>query len=207
MLIDDEIDAIINTLPTSMHCEWTIKAAEAGKHILCEKPIAVDMNELKAMQNAAEKNHVLLMEAFTHRFKKEIRFIRQFIASGEMGRTKMVLCDLVYPIQDWDNDIRVNKELNGGALYDCGCYCISLIRFILNKEPVGFQAMKSIRKPNNVDSTFSSQMIFDDCTLAHFVCSQETVFKASLEVITDKGRIWINDFLNGNIVEYILNNE
>lgn len=202
LLSDKKIDAIINPLPNSMHCEWTIKAAKAGKHILCEKPFSVTVKEAELMIKEAEKNNVLVMEGFTHRFKPEVRFIKELLDSGKIGRVMKVNTELLCPIEDWENDIRVKKELGGGALLDCGCYCVSLIRYILGKEPLYVQGFSSIRLPNNVDSTFMGIMKFKDNTLGYFTASQEMPFRLPLDVVTEKGFINLSNFFTGTTVSY-----
>lgn len=208
LLEDPDIDAVLNPLPNSMHAEWTIKAARAGKHILCEKPFAVTVEEARKMARAAEENNVILMEGFTHRFKPEVKFIKKLIASKKMGMVKTIYSDLVYNLGEaWATDSRAKKDLAGGSLMDCGCYCISLIRYILGIEPSFVQGMKVIHMPNEVDGTFHGSLYFENGILAIFFSSMEMPFRATLEITTEKGRISLDNFFTGNKVRYIINGD
>jgi predicted dehydrogenase len=108
MIDSDEIDAVINTLPNSMHHEWTVKAAEAGKHILCEKPLSATMQEAREMKAAAEASNVVLVEAFTPRWNKQMRAVRKLIADGEIGDVIRLEAGLSFRIDD-PTDIRLSK--------------------------------------------------------------------------------------------------
>ena len=101
VLDDPEIDAIINPLPNSMHCEWTVKAAQAGKHILCEKPLAVTVAQARQMIDAARANGVLLVEAFTHRLNPQLQCARRLVQQGEIGEVKLARAELTFGIRNW----------------------------------------------------------------------------------------------------------
>jgi D-xylose 1-dehydrogenase (NADP+, D-xylono-1,5-lactone-forming) len=202
LLANKEIDAIINPLPNSMHCEWTVKAVKAGKHVLNEKPICATVKEVDIIIKEAGNNKVLVMEAFTQRFRSEIRFIKKLLESGKMGRVMKMNSELLVPIGDWVNDVRVIKELGGGVLMDCGCYCISLTRYLMGKEPACVQAFQNIRLPNNVDSTFMGIMKFKDNALVSFTVSQEMPFKVPLEIVTEKGYIYLSNYFFDTKVLY-----
>ena len=139
MIDSDEIDAVINTLPNSMHHEWTIKAAEAGKHILCEKPLSATMAEGREMKAAAEANEVVLVEAFTPRWTKQNRTVRQLIADGEIGEVTYLESSLAFRMGRPD-DIRLSKPLAGGSLMDVGCYAVYAVRYAMGVEPVSAMA-------------------------------------------------------------------
>ena len=112
-LIDPDIDAIINTLPNSMHCEWTVKAAEAGKHVLCEKPLAVSATECQRMIDAANANNVVLVEAFTHRWNPHMRKARQLVAEGAIGEIQTIDSSLCFNVNEPDGNIRFSKAHSG----------------------------------------------------------------------------------------------
>jgi predicted dehydrogenase len=190
ILADPDIDAVINPLPNSMHCEWTIKAAEAGKHILCEKPFAVTVDEAQRMIDAATANGVKLMEGFTHRFTPLAAFLRETIDSGMIGEVKLVRAELTYTIQDWENDTRIKRELAGGAMWDAGCYCVNTLRYLMGDEPLSVQAFQRIRKPQQVDSTFTGLMRFPGDRFAYMVTGMEQPFRHCCEVTGTDGWIW-----------------
>jgi D-xylose 1-dehydrogenase (NADP+, D-xylono-1,5-lactone-forming) len=205
MLDDPEIDAVINTLPNSMHHEWTIRAAEAGKHILCEKPLAVNVREAQEMAAAARANNVLLMEAFTIRFVPQMPFVRQQLSAGVIGAVKIVRSELTFTIQDWVNDVRAKADLTGGALMDAGCYCVNAIRYLMEDEPMQVSAYQRVRQPNGVDSTTIGIMQFPGERLAYMATGMEQPFRGCCEIIGSHGRIEIPDLFGGSLVKIVKN--
>jgi D-xylose 1-dehydrogenase (NADP+, D-xylono-1,5-lactone-forming) len=205
-LIDDgEIDAIINPLPNHLHCEWTVKAAEAGKHILCEKPLAVSVEQAQEMIDAAAANGVQLMEAFTHRFNPQMQYARRLIQEGEIGQITSARAELSFALKDWENDVRANKELAGGALMDAGCYCVSAIRFALNEEPVRAQAFQRIRQPNGIDAMTSALLQFAGGAVGHVLTSMEQPFRCELAVVGSHGLVLVpNMFDEQGIVQIVV---
>ena len=129
LLADPEIDAVYNPLPNNLHAEWSIAALEAGKHVLCEKPLAMDALEAKAMAAKAREKGLLLMEAFMYRFHPQWRRAWEIVASGELGRLSAIQGWFTYDNSDPAN-IRNRMETGGGALYDIGCYTVSSARFL-----------------------------------------------------------------------------
>ena len=201
LLADVDIDAVINPLPNSMHCEWTVKAAEAGKHILVEKPFAVTVEEADKMIDAAAANNVLVMEGFTTQFKPEITFMRELIQSGELGEVLTIRSELTYDVGDWENDSRTKGDLAGGSLQDAGCYCVNLIRSLMGEEPVSAQAYRRVKMPNNVDSTLVGLLKFPGDRTAMVVSSMESCFRGCCQVTGSKGEMSLSNFFTGNTVE------
>jgi predicted dehydrogenase len=187
VLDDAQVDAIINPLPNSLHGEWTIKAAEAGKHVLCEKPLATSLEEAQRMIAAARANGVCLMEAFTHRFNPQLQCARRVVQEGQIGEVKVARAELTFTLRDWDNDVRASKDLGGGALLDAGCYCVSALRFVLNAEPVAALGFQHLRR--GVDATFSGLLRFPGDHLGYVVTGMEQPFRCLLEVVGSEGRI------------------
>jgi predicted dehydrogenase len=201
VLADPDIDAIVNPLPNSLHCEWTIRAAQAGKHILCEKPLAVTVDEATRMIEAAQENKVLLMEGFTPQFLPTTTYIRKTVESGEIGEIVSARSELAYTIPDWENDNRAKAELAGGALMDAGCYCVNMLRFAMNGEPESVQASSRMKASNNVDSTTSAILKFSDNRLGYMITSMEQPFRSFLEITGTGGRISVPNWFAGEIVE------
>ena len=189
LLHDPDIDAVINPLPNSMHCEWSIKAAQAGKHILCEKPLSVTVDESRKMIDAAKHNGVLLVEAFTHRLNPQLQCARRLVQQGEIGEVKLARAELTFSIRNWQGDVRAQADLGGGALLDAGCYCVSAVRFVLNAEPVAAQAFQHVR--NGVDATLSGLLRFPGDSVAHIVTGMEEPFRCVLEVVGSHGAITV----------------
>lgn len=201
MLADPEIDAVINALPNSLHCAWTIKAAEAGKHILCEKPLAVTVEEAHRMIDAARANGVVLVEAFSHPFTPVLPVMQQVIASGQIGEVKLVRAELLYTIQDWEHDSRVNKELAGGALLDAGCYCVNVIRTLMGMEPTSVQAYAHIRESLGVDTTFTGLLRFPGDKIGYLATGMEQPFRFTCEVIGTEGELSTANVFDGTHLE------
>lgn len=134
-----DIDAIYIPLPNSMHREWVIKAAAAGKHILCEKPLGLTAAECDEMALAAEQGGVLLMEAFMYRFHPQTELVQELVASGVIGELRMIKSAFTFHLTNPAN-IRLSAELGGGALMDVGCYCVNISRTLAGSEPVEAQA-------------------------------------------------------------------
>ncbi len=150
LLDDPTIDAVYIPLPNHLHAEWTIKAAEAGKHVLCEKPIALDAAEARQMVEVCERAGVKLMEAFMYRLHPAWLAARQMIASGNIGELQSVQTWFGYHNADPTN-IRNVAASGGGALYDIGCYAVSGSRFLFDDEPIRAQGMFRRETPDGVD--------------------------------------------------------
>jgi xylose dehydrogenase (NAD/NADP) len=193
MLADADIDAVINPLPNSMHHEWTIKAAEAGKHILCEKPLAVTMTQAREMIAAADANGVLLTEAFTHRLNPQMRRIRQLVAEGGIGNVQSMEAVTAFRVHDPENN-NINKpELAGGVIWDAGSYAVSAARFILSGEPVTAIGYTIDSAQYGVPIALSGLLEFPGGAIAHLHCGHEQPRTRYLEVVGTKGRIRLPD--------------
>lgn len=201
MLADPEIDCILNALVHIHHAEWTIKALEAGKHVLCEKPLAPSLAEVEAMQSAAAKNGVFLMEAFHHRFSPQFDFVDQIIDQGEIGEIKTIRTELTYPVSDWENDSRANPDLGAGVLLEAGCYCVNTIRHFMRSEPIEVNASASIHQPGNFESTLAGVLKFPGERVALLHTSMELPFTANCELIGTHGRIRMPELFDGSRIE------
>ncbi len=134
LVADPEVEAVYLPLPNNLHAEWAIAALDAGKHVLCEKPLAMNAAQARAMAAKAESKGLLLMEAFMYRFHPQWIRAREIIASGELGRLRAIHCAFSYNNADPEN-IRNRIETGGGALYDIGCYAVSSARFLASASP------------------------------------------------------------------------
>jgi predicted dehydrogenase len=124
LLADPEIDVIYNSLPNHLHAEWTIKAVEAGKHVLCEKPLALSTDEVDSMDTAAEKYGKVVAEAFMYRSHPKTLKVKEIVDSGELGQVKIVRSSFTFVMTN-PNDYRWKPEMGGGGLWDIGCYPLS----------------------------------------------------------------------------------
>ena len=192
MIDSNEIDAVINTLPNSMHHEWTVKAAEAGKHILCEKPLSATIQEAREMKAAAEANNVVLVEAFTPRWNTQMRAVRKLVADGEIGDVIRLEAGLSYSLDD-PTDIRLSKALAGGSMMDSGCYAVYAVRFTMSAEPVTAIAIARKNNGAEVDTTFSGFLQFPNGGVGYVWSSVEGPRARILNVIGTNGTITIDD--------------
>jgi len=169
LLEDDSIDAVYNPLPNSLHHFWTIKAAEAGKHILCEKPLALNASECAEMEDAARVNGVRLMEAFMYRFHPQTNKALDLIQSGVLGDIKTIRSAFTFRLRNRDN-IRLSATLGGGALMDVGCYCVNASRTMAGSEPEAVKAFADWGE-TGVDERLVGMMWFNNGIQSHFDCA------------------------------------
>ena len=188
LLSDPEVDAVYIPLPNSEHAAWTIAAARAGKHVLCEKPLAMTAAEAEEMVGACANEGVLLMEAFMYRLHPSWEAVRDLVASGRIGRVRAVQSWFSY-FNDDPGNIRNVPELGGGALYDIGCYCINLSRMLFAGEPTGIEA-SVMRDATGTDVLTSAILAFDD-DVAAFTCSTRAEPDQRVHIYGTEGRISI----------------
>ncbi len=187
LLSDPEIDVIYNSLPNSMHAEWSIKAMEMGKHVLCEKPIATSIEEMDSIISIAKKTGMVIAEAFMYRHHPQTLLIKQMVEHGDVGNIQLIYGSFCYT-NTRSSDPQFNPDLGGGSLWDVGCYPIGYSRFITGqevKDVFGYQ----VTGPTGIDLLFSGQMHFFGDVIAQFECSFITPFKVYIEITGDKGRI------------------
>jgi predicted dehydrogenase len=195
-LADPGIDAVINSLPNGMHCEWTIKSAEAGKHILCEKPLGVSAEECQRMIDAANANNVVLVEAFTPRWSPHLRMVRKLVAEGAIGSIQTLDAALCFNIAEPEGNVRFSKELAGGSMWDAGCYAVYASRFVMSAEPVRVRGASYDSGNWGIDTTFSGIMEFGNGAIAHVTSNMEQPFRSTLSIDGSLGRIEIEDMQN-----------
>ena len=187
LLADPEIDVIYNPLPNHLHTEWSIKAVEAGKHVLCEKPLALTLADVDAMAAATGRTGKLIAEAFAYRAHPHIRKIKEIINSGKLGKIKMVHGSFTFVMTN-QNDIRWDPAMGGGALWDIGCYPLSFTRTILGTEPVeafGWQ----VTSPSGIDEVFAGQLRFPGDIYFQLDCSFKIPDHVFMEIVGDEGTL------------------
>lgn len=187
LITSPDIDAIYNPLPNSLHAEWSIRAMDAGKHVLCEKPLAVSRAEAVTMFDAARRNGVHLVEAYPYRLQPQTLELQRVLAEGVIGQVRTVQAAFGFPLAD-RGDIRFDPALAGGALMDLGCYPLSLIRMIAGAMPQSMQAMGTWDSLG-VDRAAVVSMQFADGLLAQAACSFETVIHRQALIAGDAGVI------------------
>lgn len=187
LLTDPDVEAVYIPLPNALHAPWTIRAAEAGKHVLCEKPLALSAAECRVMQSAAELHGVRLVEAFMYRYHPRTVRAIEHVRSGSLGPLRTIRSTFSFVVRRAD-DIRLDAALGGGALMDVGCYCVNVTLAMAGRSPRTVQAV-SIRHPGGVDRSLAATLAFDDDLVAQFTCSLDAARTESFEVIGRDGRL------------------
>jgi xylose dehydrogenase (NAD/NADP) len=190
LLADPEIEAVYIPLPNHLHKEWTIKAAEAGKHVLCEKPFALDSAEAEQMVAACNTAGVQLAEAFMYRHHPRYERIKAIIRSGEIGEIRGIHSTFTFNNATDSNNVRYQRAMGGGSLYDVGCYPISAARFLLEEEPLA-ATVHAFFSPEHdgVDMMASGLLEFAGGRALTFDCGMWAAFRNTLEILGTKGRI------------------
>lgn len=189
LLEDGNVDAVYIPLPNSMHCEWVEKAAKAKKHILCEKPLALNAEEAKRMYEICEAEGVILMEAFAYRHAPLIQKVKEVIDEGAIGKIKYLESHLTDVLTDMGN-IRMNKDLGGGSFYDMACYNISAISYLLGfKEPVRVKAFAEMDAEYGVDVSNMTLLQYEDGVQAASYSSLNSYSRGYYAIVGEKGRI------------------
>ncbi len=190
LINDPNIDAIYNPLPNSLHAEWSIKCAEAGKPVLCEKPLASDAEEAQKMVDAFTSRGILFAEGFMYRFHPLADKVKQMVESGAVGRLSTMNATFTFSIRSEDN-IRLSKELAGGSLMDVGCYCINLMRLMTGEEPVSGKAIANRGERSGVDEQLVGLLQFPSGALGHFDCGVRQQWVHTYELRGSEGRILV----------------
>jgi predicted dehydrogenase len=172
LLEADGVDAVYVPLPNSLHADWTIAAARSGKHVLCEKPLALDEAEGRAMFDAARAGGVVLLEAYPFHFQPQTRELLRLLASGAIGELRTLQASFGYT-QSTPADVRLKPELGGGALMDVGCYPVSLARLCFRRRPRSATAVARMG-PTGVDRSLVGTLEFEGGGLAQISCSFDT---------------------------------
>ena len=190
LLADPDIDAVYIPLPNHLHKEWTLKAAEAGKHVLCEKPIALDAAEAQEMADACKRAGVQLAEAFMYRHHPRYQMIKQLIRDGAIGTIRGIHGAFTFSNPDDKANVRYRRDWGGGSVYDVGCYPINAARFILEQEPeaVTCQAFFS-PEHDDVDMMASGLVEFPNQVALTFDCGMWAFGRNTLEILGTDGRI------------------
>jgi D-xylose 1-dehydrogenase (NADP+, D-xylono-1,5-lactone-forming) len=190
LLADPEIDVVYISLPNSLHVEWTVRALEAGKHVLCEKPLGRRTTDVQRAFDVAEREGRLLMEAFMYRHNPQTRRLTELVAEGAVGRVRMIRASFSFPESDLGN-VRLSTALQGGALMDVGCYCVNGARLIAG-EPERVAAEQAIGG-DGIDVAFAATMRFPDEVLAHFDAGLALAVRDDLEVVGEEGALFLDD--------------
>jgi predicted dehydrogenase len=191
----NEVDAVYISLPNHMHREYTERAARAGVHILCEKPMALTVEDCEAMIASAEENNVKLMIAYRLHFEESNLKAIETVKSGKLGEPRIFTSEFTMQVLDEDN-IRLKREYGGGPVYDLGVYCINAARYLFQDEPTevfAYHANNGERRFSGVEEMASAMMRFPRERLATFTCSFGAADTATYRVIGTKGDLRVDD--------------
>ncbi len=190
LLADPDLDAVYIPLPNELHKPWVFAAADAGKHVLCEKPLALNAAEAREMVDHCRRRQVVLMEAFMWRHQPRTAELRRLVAEGAIGDLRLVRSSFSFPIEpgDW----RLDPGRGGGALWDVGCYGVSTARLFAGGEPDAVRALARFG-PTGVDLTLTASLHFPGGVLGLVDCSFEQPLRCSYELVGTRGLIEVLD--------------
>jgi xylose dehydrogenase (NAD/NADP) len=190
LLADPNLDAVYIPLPNALHHQWTLRALQAGKHVLCEKPYSRHPVEVTEAFDLAERNGLVLSEAYMWRYHPQTKTLAQLVQDGAIGELRLISASFTWPC-DAPGDIRFDPTLDGGALLDVGCYCVSAAR-LLAGEPDAVQAQQ-VTSNSGVDALLTGQLRFSGGVLATFGCGLRVPDRSSLEAMGTEGTIVVSD--------------
>ncbi|CAM5188827.1 Inositol 2-dehydrogenase/D-chiro-inositol 3-dehydrogenase [Castellaniella defragrans] len=194
MLEDPDLEAIYLPLPNTLHAEWAIKAAKAGKHVLCEKPMAVSRQEAAAMFEAAHRSGTVLLEAYPYWFQPQSLKLRDLISSGAIGAVRSVSASFGFQVGNPDTNIRLKPDLGGGALLDAGSYTTSLVRLVMGCAPARVTAW-SVMTAAGVDMSTMALFEYGDGRRAQISCAMDGANHRHATIVGAEGSLY-TEYLN-----------
>jgi xylose dehydrogenase (NAD/NADP) len=195
LLADDDVEAVYVPLPNSLHLPWAVRALQAGKHVLCEKPLSRRAADVEAAFDVAERADRVLMEAFMWRYHPATEILMRLVREGAAGRLRVVRAAFGFTLDPAATNVRWAGELEGGALMDVGCYCVSALR-LLAGEPVRVAAER-VDGGEGVDARMAGVLRFEEGVLGLFDCAFDVPYRAAIEVVGSEGTIVVRDPWHG----------
>ena len=190
LLADPSVEAIYNPLPNTLHCEWSIRALEAGKHVLCEKPMSSSIAEVEQAFAVAERTGLHLTEAFMYRHHPQAERLAALVAEGAIGALRVIRSTFSYGLFD-ESNIRLRTDVDGGSLMDVGCYCVSGSRLLAGEPEAVFG--RAFIGPTGTDWAFTGSLRFRGDVFALFDCATCLPNRDELEVIGSDGSLFLDD--------------
>jgi len=191
LIQDPEIEALYIPLPNSLHAEWTIKALQAGKHVLCEKPLAITAEQGLTMVQTARDTGMLLMEAFMYRFHPQTVWALEQVAAGRIGQVKVVRASFSFNVGSRSHDIRLQAALAGGSLLDVGCYPVNFCRAVYGRTPAAVGARVFVPNNGEVEQAATAVLDFDDGCFGLIDANFRLPTRQGAEIIGEAGTITI----------------
>lgn len=190
LLADPEIEAVYIPLPNGLHAEWSIKALRAGKHVLCEKPLAMDAEEARQIQAVRDETGLICLEAFAYRFNPVVAEAFQIANSGELGELRFMHTVSTYLMETHDpENVRLQADIGGGALYDMGCYAINAQRMMAGREPLTAWATMQWSERFDVDMAGTAMLDFGDGLLGTVQWGFNAPYGGPFSVVGERGRL------------------
>jgi predicted dehydrogenase len=187
LLADPEVDVVYLPLPNHLHAEWSARALRMGKHVLCEKPLALSVAEVDDMAAAARESGRVLAEAFMYRHHPQTLAVQRLVDEGAIGDVRFIRGSFSYP-QSRPDDVRLEASMGGGSLWDVGCYPVSFARALLGREPLEVFGSWTIG-PTGVDETFAAQLVFPGDVLVHVDCGFRSPLRTAVEIVGTEGTV------------------
>ena len=197
LIADSSVDVIYIPLPNNLHVGWAVEALNNGKHVLCEKPLAMNADEAQEMVETANANGVLLSEAFMYRYQPLMAEVFGRVRAGDIGKVGLVKASFSF-IQNSTEDYRRDPSMGGGALLDVGCYCVHIARQAFGAEPLFATGTSVMDADTNVDMTTTAQLEFGGGGMALLDCSFAMEFRASYEIVGDQGSFAVAKFFGAD---------
>jgi xylose dehydrogenase (NAD/NADP) len=191
LLRDLSVDAVYIPLPNALHVEWTLRALDAGKHVLCEKPLALIPEDVDRVAAVSRARSLVVAEAFMYRHEPLVASVLDLVHGGAIGAPWLIHAGFTYQ-QTRSPDVRLDPALGGGALWDIGCYTVSIARLVAGAEPVSALGTAAVGE-SGVDEAFSGLLRFPDNTVASIHCSFRARYRAWLDVHGTEGTVRIGD--------------
>ena len=209
MLADPEIDAVYISLPNGLHAKWAVRSAAAGKHVLCEKPLAISTGQVDQLIEASDRNGVIIQEAAMMRYHPQTRYMRELVARRAAGDIRLIRGVFTYVLEN-QHDVRLDPAQGGGSLWDLGSYCVSFCRAVLAEEPSEVTAL-SMAGPSGVDLSLAGQMRFACGAIGQFFSSLASFAHVEADLHGTTGRIkltspWVNQ-LNRDIHVHLIRHD
>jgi D-xylose 1-dehydrogenase (NADP+, D-xylono-1,5-lactone-forming) len=190
LLADDQIEAVYISLPNNLHAEWSVRSLEAGKHVLCEKPMGKRAAEIEQAFDVAERAGLLLSEAFMYRHNPQARRLRELLDEGAVGEPRIARARFGFALFDTAN-IRLRPDVEGGSLMDVGCYCVNGLRLVAGEPELVFG--QQLIGPSGTDWVFTGSLRFPGDVFGFFDCWTSLPERDELEILGSEGSLFLDD--------------
>jgi len=191
VLADPDVDVVYIALPNHLHAEWSIKAAQAGKHILCEKPVTLNTPQLERVLAVVKAQDVFFMEAFMYRCHPQLQKVRELLEAGAIGEVRTLHASFSFNMGPQYDNTRMVNYMGGGGLMDVGCYCVSFCRWAVGEEPARCRAVAHIGERTRVDEYMAGVLEFPSGPVAYFTSGIQCNVPASADIYGSRGSIHI----------------